>query len=168
MKALQNIKAALQEVYKKKGYLVITVVFGVIVFLFNTLITNYQILISNFTFKLFFSLIAGTLGTMAIIPIILLIIISILSGVVVSMTSFLVRKQIKGTMGASSAGVLVSLTAPACPSCAIGLLSMRGLGGFIAVLPFKGLELGVAGIILLIVSLIFLSGKITTHVCKVK
>jgi len=65
------------------------------------------------------------------------------------------------------ASVLVSIVAPACPSCAIGLLSILGLGGFLAVLPFKGLELGVLGVVVLIFSTVYLSGKIVTNTCTI-
>jgi plastocyanin len=92
---------------------------------------------------------------------------SILAGIVVAMTIYLVKRQIKGNLKASSSSILVSLIAPACPSCAIGLLSVLGFGGFLAVLPFKGLELGFIGLGLLGVSTVYLSNKITTKTSNI-
>jgi len=168
MKHLKNIQAALREVYTSKKYYLISLSIALALFLFNALIINYKILFSDFSFTLFFSLLSGTLSSIATSSLILLTIMSLLAGIVIAMTVFLVHRQVTGGIGASASGIFVSLIAPACPSCAIGLLSVLGLGGFLAFLPFKGLELGVLGVILLMVSIIYLSNKITTKICKVK
>ena len=168
MKYVNNVIEALGELYRSKSYIVFTVIFGMILFTFNTLINNYKILISNFSFKLFFSLLAGTIAIMSTVSLVLLIIMSVFAGVVLSMSIFLMQRQVTGITGAGSSSLAVSLIAPACPSCAVGLLSVLGLGGFLSVLPFKGLELGVVGVALLTVSLIFLSGKIVTKTCTIK
>ena len=168
MKYINKVKEALKEVYQNKSYLVITGTFGFMIFAFNTLVNNYKILISKFSLKLFFSLLVGTLSTMSKLSLIFLIIMSILAGVVLSLSIYLTRRQIKGSVGASTSTLLVSLIAPACPSCAIGLISVLGFGSFLAVLPFKGLELGIFGIILLGVSVIYLSNKIVTKTCTIK
>ena len=91
---------------------------------------------------------------------------SVLAGIVTAMTVFLVKRQVKWNLKATSS-ILVSLIAPACPSCGIGLLSILGFGGFLAMLPFKGLELGFISIGLLGVSIIYLSNKITTKTCSI-
>jgi len=169
MKYIENVKVAMKEVYEKPSYIGLTLlVVGVVIFTFNALITNYKVLFSNFSIKLLFALLAGTYNSMATIPFVLLIVMSILAGIILSMSIFLTRRQVSVGAAASSSSVFVSLIAPACPSCAIGFVSFIGLGGFLAVLPFKGLELGVAGLSLLTVSLVFLSGKIATKTCKIK
>ena len=167
MEQAQKIKKALKEVYKEKGYLYLTISFSIFIFLFNALINNYKILLSSFSFKLFFSLVGGIMTTITTTSLVFLVIISILAGIVISMGVFLIRRQIKGSAGASTASVVVGIAMPACPSCAIGLLSVIGLGGFLAYLPFKGLELGVLGVILLLFSTNYLSGKINTNTCKI-
>jgi len=168
MKHINNVKEALGEMYHNKVYLIITLVVTFLIFSFNAVINNYRILISDFSFKLFFSLIGGTINSMRATSLILLITMSILAGVVLSMSIYLLRRQIKANVSASFSSILVSLVAPACPSCAIGLLSVLGFGSFLAVLPFKGLELGVLGIALLITSTIYLSGKIVTKTCDIE
>ncbi|NQV92015.1 hypothetical protein HQ489_06085 [Candidatus Woesearchaeota archaeon] len=164
---IKRTKEALIEVHKNKSYLISSLIFAFLVFAFNVLINNYRILISNFTLKLFFSLLVGTIYVMSITSFILLIVMSLLSGIVFSMSIFLVKRQITSNIGASSSTLLVSLIAPACPSCAIGLLSTLGFGSFLAVLPFKGLELGVFGVILLGISVVYLSNKIVTKTCDI-
>lgn len=167
MKSIRNVKTALKEVYKNKGYLFFTIGFSIVIFLFNALINNYKLLLSSFSFKLLFSLIGGIMTTITPTSLIFLVIISILAGIVISMGIFLIRRQIKGSVGTSAASVVIGIAMPACPSCAIGLLSILGLGGFLAVLPFKGLELGVLGMVLLIFSTVYLSGKIVADTCTI-
>ena len=168
VKYIKNVKNALFEVYQNRRYLFLTITFSFIIFSFNALINNYKILTTNFSFKLFFSLMAGSIKAMSSTSFTFLILISLLAGIVLSMSTFLLRRQIKGAVASSSSTILVSLIAPACPSCAIGLLSVLGFGSFLGFLPFRGLELGVFAIVLLIISVIYLSGKIVTKTCKIK
>ena len=168
MKYLNKIRPALKEVYSNRIYLVITVIVAFLIFSFNVLVTNYRILISNFSFKLLYSLFWGTLDTIEGVPLFLLITASASAGILLSMGIFLIRRQITGGIGAGSSSILASVVAPACPSCAIGLLSTLGLGGFLAVLPFRGLELGVFGVIVIAASIAYLSGKIVTQTCKIE
>ncbi len=164
---MRKVPEALKEVYDSKKYFVITIGVVLFLFLFNTLVNNYRILFSDFSFSLLFSLLKGTLASMTAVSIVLLIVMSVLAGVILSMTIFLIRRQVKGGVGASTSGIFVSLIAPACPSCAIGLLSVLGMGGFLAFLPFKGLELGFLGMGLLGISTVYLSNKITTKTCSI-
>lgn len=98
---------------------------------------------------------------------VVLLCISLLGGIVISLSLFLVRRQIQAGIGWGS-GIAVGVLAPACPSCAIGLASLLGLSGFFAVLPFKGRELGILGIGILLGSLFYLSNKISTKTCDIK
>ena len=165
MKHVNNVKGALEELYSSKKYLIITFSAAILLFLFNILINNYQILLSDFSFSLFSLLIKGTISMMTTSSLFFLIITSVFAGVVLAMILFLIKRQIKGSIGASSSGIFVSLIAPACPSCSIGLLSVFGFGGFLAFLPFKGLELRFLSVGLLGVSTVHLSNKITTKTC---
>ncbi|MBS3165494.1 hypothetical protein J4444_00070 [Candidatus Woesearchaeota archaeon] len=158
---------ALKEVYSSKKYLVLTAIVTIFLFLFNILVNNYRILFSDFSFSLLLSLLSGTLTSMKMYSILLLCLISILAGIVVALSVFLVKKQIKGSMGTSLSTIIVSLITPTCPSCAMGFLSVMGFGGFLAILPFKGLELGLIGIGILGTSVIYLSNKITNKTCNI-
>src|SRR3989338_4019416 len=162
MKYVHEIKKALKEVYESKNYLLLTSVLAFIIFSFNILITNSKLIFSNFSFQLISSLLIGSFTSISNISLIFLILISILAGIVLSMSIFLVRRQVFSTVSIGSSSIFVSVLTPSCPSCAIGLLSILGLGSFVAVLPFKGLELGFLGVILLTITLIFLSVKINT------
>ncbi len=163
----EKVMGAFREVYHHPGYYGVSVLVAGVLFLFNTLISNYKLLWSDFSILLFWSLVKGTVQSIQPISLSFLIIISGLAGIVVSMSIFLLRKQIALGAGLGSSGILVSILAPTCPSCALGLLSIVGLGGFLAILPFKGLELGFIGIIVLVFSVWFLARKITITVCRV-
>ena len=167
IKQAHIVREALKEVYSSKKYFFISFVVALAFFLFNVFINNYSIIFSNFSFLLFFSLLKGAIFTMTAYSFIFYILTLFLASIVAAMVIFLVRRQVNGTLGMSSSGIIVSLIAPSCSSCAIGILSMLGVGGFLAILPFKGVELGVLAVMVLLFSLAYLSEKIVTKICKI-
>jgi hypothetical protein len=93
--------------------------------------------------------------------------VSLLSGIVLSLSLFLLKRQLSYSAGIGLSGIITSILTPACSSCALGLAGILGIGGFLSVLPFKGMELGVVGIVLLLISIVYLSKKITMIICKI-
>lgn len=168
MKEITKTKEALKEVYSGKKYFVFSGLFSFFVFSFNAAIRNYKLLFSEFSVSLFLNLVIGVHSTMSPISFLFLIIISLLSGIVFSLSLFLLKRQISYSAGIGLSGIITSILTPACSSCALGLAGILGIGGFLSVLPFKGLELGVLGIVLSGVSLVYLSDKIATKVCDIK
>ena len=166
MKELNHITNALHEVYSEKKYVLFSGLFSFFVFSFNAAIRNYKLLFSEFSISLFLNLIIGIHSTMSPISFVFLIIISMLSGIVFSLSLFLLKRQITSSAGIGLSGVIASILTPACSSCALGLAGILGISGFLSMLPFKGLELGGLGIILLMLSLAYLAGKISTKVCE--
>lgn len=157
---------AFKEVYAKPGYIIVSLAVMVIIFSFNVLVINLKLLITHFSFSLLFDLLSNSLQ-LNIFIFALLLLLSLLSGIVVAMVLFLVRKQVREGLAAGSS-ILFSIIAPSCSSCALGLLSILGLGGFLSVLPFKGLEIGIVGVLVLIYTVIFLSKKINSRSCTVR
>ena len=168
MRHINNIQEALSEMYAEKKYFVFSGLFSLLVFSLNALIGNFKLIASQFSLLLIFNLIISAHRTMSAVSFVFLIIISLLSGIVFSLSIFLFKRQISYSAGVGVTGIVSSILAPACSSCALGLAGILGISGFLSVLPFKGLELGVLGIILLGVSLVYLSGKIATKRCDVK
>jgi len=167
MKSLQNIKEALEEVYNRKMYYLYTFLVAGLMFTINALLRNYKLLFPNFSLSLFFTLLTGFPSTIPLASLINLIIISLLSGIVAAMSVFLVKRQISTRAYAGFTSLLTGVLAPACPSCALGLLTLLGLEVFLTILPFKGVELGVLAVMVLLFSLAYLSEKIVTKVCKI-
>ncbi|MEK6939892.1 MAG: hypothetical protein AABX31_04140 [Nanoarchaeota archaeon] len=168
MRRLNNILQAVAEVYVEKKYFVYSGLFSLLVFSLNALIGNFKLIASQFSLLLIFDLLASAHTTMSAVSFAFLVIISLLSGIIFSLSLFLVKRQISYGAGIGLSGIIASILTPACSSCALGLAGILGISGFLSVLPFKGMELGVLGIILLGSSLVYLSGKITTKACDVK
>lgn len=168
MRHLNNILLALSEVYAEKKYFVFSGLFSLFVFSFNAAIRNYKLLFSEFSLTLLFNLILAVHSTMSPVSLAFLILISLLSGIVFSLSLFLLRRQITYSAGIGLSGIITGILTPACSSCALGLAGILGVSGILSLLPFKGLELGVLGIILLAASLVYLSGKISKKVCEAK
>ncbi len=160
-----NIGKAVRQVYGSKGYYVLTGFVAILLYVANPLVRNFSLLREDSS--LAWSLIVGFPATSSNASLIMLLLLAALSGVIVAMSVFLLRRQVLvgGHMGA---GMLISIVAPACHSCALGLLGLVGLSGLIGLLPFQGLEIGVAGIVLLVISIGMLSKKIVTDVCEIK
>ncbi len=167
MKELKNIIKALYEVYSEKKYFLFSALFSFFVFSLNAVIGNYKLLLGEFSVTLFFNLLMSAHSNMSEISFSVLILISLLSGIVFSLSLFLLKRQITYSTGISFSGIIASILTPACSSCALGLAGILGIGGFLSVLPFKGMELGILGIILLVLSIFYQSNKIATKVCAI-
>ncbi len=61
-----------------------------------------------------------------------------------------VKELLLGDIGKSGSGIIAALFSLGCPSCGALLWSLAGVAGFAAFLPFGGLELRVASLLLLI------------------
>ena len=165
---MTKTREALKEVYSKKKYFLFSGLCSLLVFSLNAVIGNYRLLWPDFSLVLFFDLVFNAHKSMSVISLLFLIIISLLSGIVFSLSLFLLKRQIGYSSGIGLSGIITSVLTPACSSCALGLAGILGIGGFLSLLPFKGLELGVLGILLLLVSVVYLSRKITVVVCEMK
>tara|TARA_Y100000310_G_C20658498_1_gene803324 strand:- start:825 stop:1334 length:510 start_codon:yes stop_codon:yes gene_type:complete len=161
-------KKAMKEVFQNKSYILMALTFGLFIFLFNGLVTNYQYLLKNLSPSVWFGFVIGTFTSIAASALILLLITSALAGIVFAMSVYVIKRQIKSGIATGTSSIFLSVIAPSCPACAFGFLSVIGLGSFLTVLPFKGLELGVFAIIILGASILYLSGKINTKVCRIK
>lgn len=104
----------------------------------------------------------------------LIITVIILSGVNVSLLAFYLKNRIKLEKAAGSGvlGTIAGLLGVGCTSCGSVLLSsifgLSATAGFIGVLPLKGAEFGIVGILILTLSIYLIAKKIQTpFVCKV-
>lgn len=68
----------------------------------------------------------------------------------------------------AGSGVLFGFIGPGCAACGLPVLSLVGLGGSIAYLPFRGAEISYIALLLLIISLVFLLRQDTKEKeCKI-
>lgn len=168
MKYSHNIIQASKEVYSSLQYYGITILGALILVSLNALFRNYKLLWHDFSFSLLFSLIYGLWTTFTPLALLFLIITSLLGGIVIAFSIFLIHRQLAVQASVGAPSILISILAPACPSCALGLLGLFGIGGVLAFLPLKGFEFALIGIGLLLISINYLSAKIISTVCEVK
>ncbi|NQV91152.1 hypothetical protein HQ489_01650 [Candidatus Woesearchaeota archaeon] len=169
MNYFKTIKEALQTVFFSKKYYAISLIAGIIIFSLNAVIRNYKLLFDQFSFSLLFNLVLGTFTSFATSMWISLIIVAILTGIIVSFTVFLIGRQINSSgVSTSITSIFIAIVAPACPSCAVGLFGIIGLGGLMVYLPFRGEEFGPLAILLIAISLGYLSKKVVTNTCEIK
>ena len=171
MNYLKNCIQAGKTVYQNKGYLGITVFSSLILFSFNALFRNWRILWENFSLKLFFSLIGGIFTSFSPASLFLLIISDLLAVIVVTFSIFLIKRQVAEraeNAEASLPGLILSILLPACPSCALSIFGLIGVGSSLAFLPLQGLEFGLLTIGVILISLSYLAKKITAAVCEIK
>jgi len=93
----------------------------------------------------------------------------ILFGVNVALAVYLYRRTKTLTMQDQSGTVIggaVGAFAAACPVCGAFLLSLIGVTGGLATLPFKGLEIKVISLALIILSLCLVARRIKRPICK--
>ncbi len=165
-------KSGFSLVFQRKRYVVLSIVIALLIFSFILIGKNgktlFQTLLEhNFLFFLSFfkNLLIGGMNSTTTVSLIVLIIVALLTGIMISMLSFKItnlRSAKHGTV--SIVGAILGVSLPGCASCGIGLLSLLGLGSLAAYLPFKGLELGVLSIGLLLFSIYKISNDITQ--CK--
>ena len=160
--------SALKEVYRQKWYYALTFFVATAIVIANPLIRNYKIFISSFSFPLAYSLVIGSPAATTTSSLLTLIVISLLAGVVFSLSVFLFQRQFASGATVGIGGIVVGLLAPACPTCAVGLLGILGLGGLLVFLPWKGLELSILAIGLLLLSIFLLSKKVETKICEIR
>jgi len=166
MNVFQKTGLALKTVYSEKKYFFITFLFAFIIYAMNVFVRNFLLLKKQPSITLFLLLISGFHETIHLSGWIVLILVLILGGIVLSMSIHLIKNQVKTNHASGSSGVLLAFIAPACPTCALSIASSAGIGSLLAFLPFNGIELSYLSLILLIISLFYLSNKMMS-ICEV-
>ncbi|MBI2565285.1 hypothetical protein HYV79_04880 [Candidatus Woesearchaeota archaeon] len=167
---INNLFFALKTVYSEAIAWIISIIVAILVFSVNVLSTNFYLLLKNLNIQLFTYLMIGVTQSMSISSIVLLSTISALTGILASLLIYKIKSIqniSNGFYSVGSGGALLGLLVPSCSACGIGLLSVLGYSSLLAFLPFRGLEIGVLGVGLLVVSIISLSNKIVEG-CKIK
>ncbi|MEK6942843.1 MAG: hypothetical protein AABX00_02165 [Nanoarchaeota archaeon] len=141
---------------------------------FSILIMNASLILDGMSpaytifdrITLAFNLLGGLFTNNSLLGAMLLITASLLSGLNLALL-FIKIRNIKNVSykesGLSSSGTIASIMASGCTSCGISILSIIGFAGILAFLPFNGLELGFAGILLLLFSIYWNSKKFKNY-----
>lgn len=173
------VNTVLRRVFRHPRYVVGALGVSWLVFTAALLLPNWSILtqvlrsdVVGVTEKLFFTLtLYGTFATnFTVFSGLLLTITALLFGINIALLTFYIRRRQEGghheklAQFASMGGLLSALLGIGCAACGsvilTGLLGLLGAGGLLLLLPFHGVEFGVLGVVLLVVSIRYLMKRI--------
>ena len=168
---LDEIKESLMLVFSKPVYLLLATLIAFMIFYLFIFLTNIPIFLQAWSVsgaalfpKVTINILNTILAVSGKLPLALMVAIAVMGGVNISMVIFKLAKRVGGSNFASIGGVAGSMFGAGCPACSTSLLSILGVSGGLSVLPFKGVEITSAGLLLLIVSFYFITKSITE--CK--
>ena len=173
------MKTSLQvigSVLKKPVYALLAVVAASLLFLFMNLFSNLSLLWTSTEslqakLSLLKSLIYGVFVSQPISSLVIQGVLVALIGVSTSLLTYRALLLSQFDVQAGSAGIgsiLATFFSTGCSACGAGILSYLGVAGGLTVLPFRGKELWVAGILLVLFSMYHLSHSIDRPQCKIK
>ncbi len=175
---------ALQKVYQKVVYVVLTIVVSIIAFAFAVWLPNINLIVSLITsgdvpfatkIELPISLLGSITTNFTLFSASYTILIAILFGLYISMMIYFLKRRIKevwqsgvatGFLGVAS-GIL-GVGCAACGSFLLTSLTFFGAGSVLAFLPLGGSEFGIIGVLLLMFAIYLTAKKIEDPlVCKI-
>lgn len=173
---------SVKEVMKRWHYVVLALLVSLLLFLFAIWLPNLSF-VREITFSPFFtitekiSILLSSLGAFQtnLRPFGRLVLVTavLLFGLNVSLFSFYIKRRVKleKEAGMSIGGMLAGLIGIGCASCGSFILAsifgMSASAAFIGLLPFRGQEFGILGIIILGLSIILIAKKIQEPlICK--
>ncbi|MDP4038972.1 MAG: hypothetical protein Q8P57_00095 [Candidatus Pacearchaeota archaeon] len=160
---INNTFDAIKLVFEKTRYKVISIVLGILFFGFL-----YYLLVVNVADKdIWISVMMSGEGFVTF-SVVSLLLISSLSAILISMILFKFDNfksiERRGFFGFIGSGV--GVFGVGCPTCGAFLFGLVGMPLALTYLPFKGLELQVLSVIILMIS-IYLTGKSIKGVCEI-
>lgn len=175
MNKIMRVLRFWKNVFKDWRYTIWAVVIALVFYLINVFIVEFSNLLRLYSSLGFFGIVEFFFNSaywfVNSIPIgsyIMLIIISILFGMFISILLYKAN-MIKGdtsrkTGFLASIGVFISVLAPGCAACGLGIASSLGLSAaIITFLPFDGLELSLLAVVILLIA----TFKISSDSCKI-
>ena len=167
-------KQAFKQVFSKPKYLIMALIIGSITFTFTNVAINLPIVLDMFSagfipaMLFIWNLMLGSFFAWGITSTLTQATLSLFVGLSISMLIFKVNSasnlDTKSTTS-SLGGILAVMLSTGCASCGMGVLSLLGIAGGLAVLPFQGLEIWFIGLALVLYSMYHISFSIV-GVCK--
>jgi len=176
----QKAKETIQIVFAKPSYTLLATAITLFVFVFNVTLPNINLVFIKFAeygitdgLSLVWSMVTGVTSFMSTSSIISLALLAVLTGMSISLAIFKMKNlqsfnlQQGGAVGIG--GFLMGVLVPGCSSCGIGVLASLGLASGLAVLPFRGLEISILSIIVMVILVAWLAtGARDAPACKIK
>lgn len=167
----------LKRVFQQPKYFVYAIFIAFIFYIINGLIANINNIGSAFSlfnfigaikFLFYISLVFINITTLFTAAGIILL--SLLIGILITLLIYrikIVSADLKGNIFAVI-GIFLGILAPGCAACGIGLIAALGLSSALLALPFQGKEIISIAIILVIFSIIKVTGKLYNPVCEIE
>src|SRR3989344_8754863 len=108
-KRLRDVGRALKIVYAQKQYYLYSLTFAFLVFSVNPLLRNYHLLKAEFSLLLALRLIIASPMTSETLSVLMLFFLSVLSGLVFSLSLFVIKRQISQSAHIGLVGTLVGI-----------------------------------------------------------
>lgn len=173
------VAEAVVEVLRRPAYALLATGVAATVLAAALWLPNYRLIGAVFTtpgatlgakWQLLASLAGGLVASLGVAGAITTVTIPVLFGVDVAMIAYFIRQrraaQARGEIAAGLGGAVSGAIAAGCAACGsfllLPLLSFLGAAGALALLPLGGAELGLLGIVLLLVSIYLIARKIAT------
>lgn len=163
-------------VLRRPRYALIAAVLGILAFTVYALLLNYSLLTTFLVegqYALLISLVprlvTGYVMTTTNVALVLSTLISAAIGINFAMVAYRLSEMASfGRQGASSlGGMALAVVAPACPACATTIFAFAGLSSTFALLPFKGTEIKVLALLVLLGSTVWIARQIDKDTCRV-
>jgi hypothetical protein len=173
------VAEAVVEVLRRPAYALLAAGIALVVLAAALWLPNYRLIGAVFTtpgvplgakLQLLASLAGGLAGSLGVAGAVTTATLPVLFGVDVAMIAYFVRQRrtvhARGEMAAGLGGAASGAIAAGCAACGsfllLPILSFFGAAGALALLPLGGAELGLLGIVLLLVSIYLIARKIAT------
>lgn len=175
---MQRIATALRRVYSSPISWVITPAVFLLIVLISLLFSNRSLIISVLTSSvdlsaklgIVFSLLGTISSSNSTISASLLLLFAVCAAVQVTFLLFYIHRAQAGQSALGGghvsgvAGLVASMLGIGCAACGsvalVGILSLFGAGGLVALLPLHGTEFLILGIVLIVISIRFMAKKI--------
>jgi hypothetical protein len=179
------IPQALQKVFRKPTYVLLALMTSFVVFAFATWLPNIRLIISVFgmsglsfsqKLELPITLLGSITTNFTLLAASYTIAIAILFGINLAMVIYYLRRRIseakQGGIATGLLGITSGILGVGCAACGSFLLTnilvFFGVSGVLTLLPLKGGEFGILGVILLLVSIYLTAKQIENPaVCKI-
>lgn len=175
---LKNLQVAFVEVFAHSSYIALANALAILAFLFAVWLPNFGLLAEFFgassapletKLKLAWNLLYGIRTNFSLLSAGYTIAIAALFGVDIAMVAYFLkrtrnkfaRKDVAAGFGGIASGVF-GIGCAACGSFILSaIFSFLGAAGALAILPLRGGEFGILSVILLVISLLLISKKIS-------
>lgn len=169
---------ALKKVFRKPGYVILALIVSASAFAFAVWLPNFRLIagiVSSPDIPLAskFEIPIGLLGSITTnfttLSASYTIAIAVLFGVYIAMAIYFLKRRIKevgqGGIATGFFGITSGVLGIGCAACGsfllTSILSLIGAGGALAFLPLKGSELGILGVMLLVIAVYAMAKQIT-------